>query len=193
MKTLAVVAVVLVLVLAVFATRKARKLDAMHKNVVKSRVALERALFDRSRRSVELSRLGVLDVASAVLLADVAGEAMDAASAPLVDDGLQSIVITDDAGEPIAQQYTAPRVLIESELSKVLRMTVDGLDCSEIDEEAKTAIDALNKSRETVRLTRRFHNNHVALARRARSTFGARALRLYGKTTQPLTVDLDDE
>lgn len=193
MKTVIIVVVLVLITLGVLAILKARKLDAMHKNVVKSRIVLERALFDRSRRAIEVSRMGVLDIASSVLLADVAEEAIAAASAPLVDDGLQSIVITDTDGQPVAQQYDAPRVVIESVLSRALRMTVDGLDCDEIDESAKEAIHALNKARESVRLTRSFHNNHVALARRARSTAIARMFRLYGRTTQPLTVDLDDE
>lgn len=53
-----------VILIGIVASLKARRLDALHKNIVKSRVALEAALNSRARCAIEVSRSGVLNLAS---------------------------------------------------------------------------------------------------------------------------------
>ena len=84
---------ILLVVTGIVAMLKARSLDRVHKNVTKSRIALERALVDRAQAAREVARSGVLDVASAVVLANVATEAIEASAHPIVDDGWEAIAI----------------------------------------------------------------------------------------------------
>lgn len=192
------IAVLAILVIVgIAASLKARKLDALHKNVTKSRVALENALLARSQASTELALAGTVDMAGSILLADVANEAREAAIYPIVDDGLDRIKIRDvdgkiHGGGPVPAEESPDRLNLESELSRVLRLTVDELDCSELGQDA-AALERLNATRDSVRMTRRFHNIHVAQARRERRKFLARTFRLHGSAPAPRTVDLDDE
>lgn len=180
---------VLLVVMGIAASLKARSLDRVHKNVTKSRIALERALVDRARAALEVSRSGVLDVASAVVLADVATEAIEASAYPIVDDGWEEISIADDSGRAIQRRSPdvgPDRLMIESELSRALGHSVDGLD------ETSPELGHLHNARVSVQMTRRFHNIHVSQARRVRKSRLVRILRLQGTAPEPVTVDLDD-
>lgn len=189
--------VAILVIVAISASLKARKLDALHKNVTKSRVALENALLARSQAATELALAGAVDMAGSILLADVANEAREAAIYPIVDDGLDRIKIRDAEGNihgggPIHAEESPDRLNLESELSRVLRLTVDELDSSELGDNSGP-LERLNETRDSVRMTRRFHNIHVAQARRERRKFLARTFRLQGSAPAPRTVDLDDE
>lgn len=179
---------ILLVVTGIVATLKARSLDRVHKNVTKSRIALERALVDRAQAAREVARSGVLDVASAVVLANVATEAIEASAHPIVDDGWEAIAIEDDAGQTLhtVGQEAPDRLIIESELSRALRHSVDELEAT------SPELDHLHQARVSVQMTRRFHNNHVSQARRVRKSPLVRTLRLQGNAPEPVTVNLDD-
>lgn len=182
------VVVAVLVVVGLVATLRARSLDQIHKNVTKSRIALERALAERATAALEVARAGVLDVASAVVVNGVAGEALAASREPIVDDGWEAITIADDAGRALpasAPEERPDRLLLESELSRVLRHSVDQLD-------SDTRLAALNQARVAVQMTRRFHNIHVSQARRVRKSTLVRLLRLGGNAPEPQTVNLDD-
>lgn len=179
---------ILLVVTGIVAMLKARSLDRVHKNVTKSRIALERALVDRAQAAREVARSGVLDVASAVVLANVATEAIEASAHPIVDDGWEAIAIEDDAGQTLhtVGQEAPDRLIIESELSRALRHSVDELEAT------SPELDHLHQARVSVQMTRRFHNNHVSQARRVRKSPLVRTLRLQGNAPEPVTVNLDD-
>lgn len=179
---------ILLVVTGIIATLRARSLDRVHKNVTKSRIALERALVHRAQAAREVARSGVLDVASAVVLANVATEAIEASAHPIVDDGWEAIAIEDDAGQMFhtVGQEAPDRLIIESELSRALRHSVDELEAT------SPELDHLHQARVSVQMTRRFHNNHVSQARRVRKSLLVRTLRLQGNAPEPLTVNLDD-
>lgn len=193
--TLLVVLAIVILV-GLWASLRARRLDGIQTNVQKSRFVLEHALNARSRASIEVAKSGALDAAGAVLLLDIAREANDASIYPIVDDGLDAITIEDEAGKPllIASQSARPdRLDIESELSRVLRLVVDDMDSDDFGYRDEELFERLEKTRDNVRLTRRFHNIHVANARRVRRSRLARIFRIHGNSALPRTVDLDDE
>lgn len=192
---LLLILVIAVIVVAAMAIYSARKLDSLNTAVTKSRKLLENALLARSHSAYDVATGDVLDIAGAVVLADAAQEASEAAIYPIVDDGLDSLNLSaqdgSEYGDLGAKRDGArpDRLSIESELSRALRLTVD-----ELDEGADSPLlDRLEQNRQTVRLARRFHNNHVAQARRVRRSPIVRILRLHGSAPEPRTVDLDDE
>ena len=186
-KTVLLVILGLLILSVIAATLYARSLDRVHKNVMKSRVALERALADRAQAALRVARSGVLDVASSIVLADLATEAIEAAAYPIVDDGLDAIDIDDEGRALTGRAGEAPdRLSLESELSRALRHSVDQLDS------APPELEGLERARIAVQMTRRFHNNHVAQARRVRRHAFVRLLHLHGRAPEPPMVNLDD-
>ncbi|MFY9262913.1 MAG: hypothetical protein WAO49_04695 [Arcanobacterium sp.] len=172
---------------------RARQLDAVHKNVIKSRVTLEQALRVRARAAEVLARSGLLDMASAVLLTDVVDEALGASGQPIVDDGLDALTPHDAGYTPSDHTPTIDRLAVESELSRVLRLTVDELRPEEIAAHYEPMLAELDQARNTVRLRRRFHNIHVTNARRIRRSRIAKIFHIHGHAPIPQPVDLDDE
>ena len=83
-------------------------------------------------------------------------------------------------------QEAPDRLIIESELSRALRHSVDELEAT------SPELDHLHQARVSVQMTRRFHNNHVSQARRVRKSPLVRTLRLQGNAPEPVTVNLDD-
>ncbi|QRV02908.1 hypothetical protein JTE88_04110 [Arcanobacterium phocisimile] len=186
--------VVIAIVAGVVISTKARRLDALHKNILRSRAALENALNTRARVAQEVAHSGVLDLAGSVVLDSAAQEAGDAAGYILVDDGLDKINLhgLDDSSIILLHHGGPDRLALESELSRVLRFTVDELD--ETDHVGyEDIMTKLLRARQSVRLTRRFHNIHVAGARRIRQSPLARLFRIHGYASWPQTIDLDDE
>lgn len=215
---LLIVAGVLITFAGVLASLRARSLDRIHTNVVKSRIALERALAERAQAARALAGTGLLDPASSVLLGNIAREALDAGAFPIVDDGVADSWAGSGSaaagGRPgqgsagaggRARDHSAgagghkghdfaagspDRLAIESDLTRALRYTVDELDETDVPE---GALDAIERARLNLKMTRRFHNNHVAQARRVRNTTLVRMLHLYGNAPVPQSVNLDDE
>ncbi|MDR0482114.1 MAG: hypothetical protein LBH13_02980 [Cellulomonadaceae bacterium] len=177
-------ALIVVVILAVFGwilVVQARRLDRLHRKVSASRVALDAQLRRRASASLSLARSGLLDPASAVVIADAAygvidgeGPATDPSRA-LAMDGLGS---RREAGE--------------SALSSALRSALghpDALMATTVGSELVTDLGA-QWYRAT--LARRFHNEAVSQSVRARRHWYVRWFHLAGRAPMPLSVDLDD-
>ncbi|MDY6083270.1 MAG: hypothetical protein SPI12_05350 [Actinomycetaceae bacterium] len=194
---LIIILVVIVLVLGCAcigaALALARKLDALHTRIGKTRTFLNRTLIARARQSLQVAQSGVLDVASSMVLIDAAQECLLAADDPLVDDSLDSIVIY---GTPMRQQVELPsrrRLQAESSLSRALRATVDELQDSDLTADDRSRITELNNTRLSLRLARTFHNADVGRVRQLRRHVLARIFPLAGHVAAPTTIDMDDE
>lgn len=184
---------VLVLGLALwFVWVAASRLDRLHHKVVASRLALQAQLDRRVRTSLDLASSGLLDPASSVLVADAAFAVTESSEradpkAPDEPSSSEAFALT---GLP------ADREGAESELSVTLRSvlgdaeTVAGLRASEPGAEL---VGDLGAAWYRAQLARRFHNEAVAQAQRARRPRPVRWLRLAGRAPSPQTVELDDQ
>ena len=160
-----VVAAMLVLGLRLIWT--ARRLDSFHTRLDLARESLRTQLGARAALCVEIAGSGVLDPASAVLLAD-SGRA-----------ALAELVVDGDVG-------TA-----ESELSQVLREVVDAETVDGLRAEAPDLADQLATVCAKVELGRRIHNDQVVRCRELRDMAHVRLFRLAGHAPTHATVDLD--
>ncbi len=160
--TLAVV--LLMVVLGIWFSWTATRLDQLHHRIDLGRESLNTQLALRSGTVLELVGSGVLDDAEAVLLSAAAHRAR-----------------------------RTPEGQAESELSQVLR-AVFGTEESgaAVRAEAPELAGELAAACRKVELARRFHNDHVTSARALRSRRRVRWFRLAGHAPEPTTVDLDD-
>ncbi|QAY62752.1 hypothetical protein ET495_05195 [Xylanimonas allomyrinae] len=162
----------------------ASRLDRLHRKVAASRIALDAQLVRRASAAADLATCGLLDPASAVLVADAAYAVVDDAG-PVTEPG-QALAM-DGLG--------AARERAESALSATLRSALDDAGTLE-DLRSTPAGDALVANLGAgwyrAQLARRFHNEAVAQAQRARRHWYIRALHLAGRAPVPQTVELDD-
>ena len=63
---------------------------------------------------------------------------------------------------------------------------------NDLDDEARAFYDKLQQARLQVKMTRNFHNSHVAQVRRVRTGVVARLFPIAGHAPWPQTVDMDD-
>lgn len=164
--------------------RTARRLDGLHRTVVQSRAMLGDALAVRAREAAAFAGCRALDMAGAILLAEAAAEAARAEHMPLVNDGLEL--------RP-APKRPVDRRLLESNLSRTLRLVLEDLPAEELTEEQARQLSELNEARQDVRLSRRFHNTKVDQARRLRRGRLVRLTKMAGRAGLPEPVDMDDE
>jgi len=180
--TLLVVAAAIV-VLALSWVRASR-LDRLHRKVAASRIALDAQLVRRASAATDLATSGLLDPASSVLVADAAYAVFDAEGAAVTpEDALDMAGLGGD------------RERLESALSATLREALDGPQ--EVGElrgtlAGEALVANLAATWYRAQLARRFHNEAVAQAQRARRHGWVRALRLAGRAPVPHTVELDD-
>jgi len=182
---LALVVLVVAAVVVWLAWISASRLDRQHRKVVASRVALQAQLARRAGAAIDLASSGLLDPAGAVLVAD--------AAFAVVDDAARSVA---PGGELTLDGLGTGREPAESELSSTLRSALG-------DEDSVRELRGTPAGEELVgqlaaawyraQLARRFHNEAVAQARRARRTWYVRLLRLSGHAAMPHTVELDDQ
>lgn len=147
----------------------AGRLDRSHARVDGARAALDAQLVRRSAVSMELATSGLLDPASALLIADAAHSARQA------------------EGED--------RPPAESDLSRALRAALDQPE--QFDEltasaEGRQMIEELEAAGRRVVMARRFHNDAVRAARALRAKRHVRYLRLAGHAPPPVTFECDD-
>ena len=147
----------------------ARRLDSFHTRLDLARESLRTQLGARAAMSVEIAGSGVLDPASAVLLAD-AGRA-----------ALAELVVNGDVGE------------VESQLSQVLREVLDAETVAALRAEAPDLVEQLGVVCTKVELGRRIHNDQVVRSRALRQMVHVRMFRLAGHAPAYATVDLDAE
>ncbi|WP_425953513.1 hypothetical protein [Xylanimonas sp. McL0601] len=162
----------------------ASRLDRLHRKVAASRIALDAQLVRRASAAADLATSGLLDPASSVLVADAA------------------YAVVDDAG-PVTEPEQAlemdglgvQRERVESALSATLRSAFDD---AEVVEALRTTppgdslVANLGAGWYRAQLARRFHNEAVAQAQRARRHWLVRLLHLAGRAPVPQTVELDD-
>ncbi|MGH3444314.1 MAG: hypothetical protein ACRDPB_02955 [Nocardioidaceae bacterium] len=163
------VAVLAAVLVAVWLTWTANRLDRMHHRIDVARASVDTQLLRRSGTSLELAAAGVLDPASALLVQDAAHQAR-AASAQELESA-------------------------ESDLSQVLRAVLgDAEDVRALGTDPGIAalLDELAGDCRRVELARRFHNDMVATARGLRSRRRVRWLGLAGHAPEPDTVEFDD-
>ncbi|ACZ30684.1 hypothetical protein Xcel_1661 [Xylanimonas cellulosilytica DSM 15894] len=176
---------VVVGVLGWLAWVSASRLDRLHRKVSASRIALDSQLVRRASAAADLATSGLLDPASSVLVADAAYAVVD-------EDG----PVTEPEQALAMATLSKDRERLESALSATLREAFD--DDSEVAglrsaEPGTTLVANLAASWYRAQLARRFHNEAVAQAQRARRHWYARWLHLAGRAPWPQTVELDDQ
>jgi hypothetical protein len=161
------IAVAAVLI-GVYVSWRAGRLDRLHARVDKARAALDAALVRRSSVTQELAACGLLDPATSLLLA---GAAHDARA----------------AGEP--------NELAESDLTRALRAVLSqpGFRAS-LDSQgsADELLAELEAAAHQVFLARKFYNDAVAATQAARRRWLARVLGLAGGAPMPAFFEIDD-
>jgi len=159
----------LLAVTGVYLSWTAGRVDRMNGRVETARATLDAQLQRRSGIAIELTGAGVLDPASAVLVADSAHRAR--------------------AAPETAQE------MAESDLTKSLVAAFgDPEDVAEIRGDATDGnlVDELAAASKRVQLARRFHNDAVRAARALRSHRLVRWLHLAGRAPMPQAMDFDD-
>jgi hypothetical protein len=159
-----------VLLLGIYLMWTANRLDRLHWRVDASRAVLDAQLLRRSGAALDLASAGLLDPASAVLVADAASRAR----------------IVDDSGREQA----------ESDLTEALGAALaDPAHTGSFrkQEGAGAALDELGAACRRASHARRFHNDTVRAAGRLRRKVLVRWLGLAGRAPWPETVELHDE
>jgi hypothetical protein len=158
----------------------AGRLDALHKRIDTSELALDAHLLRRSSVALELATSGLLDPAGAIVVAEAAHAARTAAD---LHNGHQR-----------AEDLLVKRVMAESALSQALAVTLDDEEVEEVRQAPGGAelIDELAASARRVQLSRRFLNDAVRACSQLRRQRMVRTFRLAGHTPWPQAVELDD-
>lgn len=168
-----VLVIVLAVLLVLYLSMTAGRLDRLHKRVDTSLLSLHSQLLRRSATAIELSTSGALDPASSVLLADAAHRAQQASE-----------------NESAGQWASA-----ESDLTSALLATLtDPTEIAEVaaKQPAASFLADLADRCQRVALARRFHNDAVQATRRQRARPVVRIFRLAGRTSLPDTWEMDD-
>jgi hypothetical protein len=165
--TYIVLIVAVVLLLGVYVSWRAGRLDRLHARVEAARTALDLALERRSSAAAELASSGLLDPATSLLIAG----AVEGARAR--SDGVE-------------------RDLAESDLTRSLRAAFSQPGFSDSVAGAEELTDRVQAGAHQVFLARKFYNDAVAATREARNRPLARVFRLAGKATEPGFFEMDD-
>jgi hypothetical protein len=166
---LGVVALLVLVLLGLYLSMTAGRLDRLHRRIDLSRVALDAHLLRRSGVALEVASVGVLDPASSVLVAEAAHDARTAADRP----------------DP-------ERALAESDLTAALVAAIDEEEVATMGAEAAVLVGELGAACRRVQLARRFHNDGVRACRQLRRQRLVRLFRLAGRTPWPDTWEMDD-
>lgn len=166
----AIGAAVVLLLLALWLSWTAQRLDRMHHRLEVARVSLDTQLLRRSGAALELGTSGALDPARSLVLVDAASHAR---------------AVFDGDVEAAESDLSAALRAVFSDPEEVAALRADP--------EVAPLLDELAGSCRKVELARRFHNDVVTSARTLRSRRRVRWLRLAGRAPEPATVDLDDQ
>jgi len=164
----------------------ARRLDRLHRRVEGAAVALDNQLLRRAQAATELAASGLLDPASAVLVAGAAAEAIETG-----EERAAQLALDPFSGSRL-DDHSDDREAAESDLSRALRATLDALP-DDHPARAGGHLDGLAAVSHRVVLARRFHNDAVSHARAVRRKRLVRLARLAGSAPAPRTVEVDDE
>jgi hypothetical protein len=168
--TYIVIIVAAALLLGVYVSWRAGRIDRLHTRVEMARVALDATLLRRSSAALELATSGLLDPATSLLLAS-------AVHGTRTRDG------------------DRPRDLAESDLTRALRAAFSQPDFRASLSGKDGADELLAEVEETahqVFLARKFYNDMVAATRDARHRRLVRVLHLSGKAPAPVFFEMDD-
>jgi hypothetical protein len=159
------------LLVGVYVSWRAGRIDRLHARVRIARSALDVALLRRSSVALELASSGLLDPATSLLLAGAAHEARSA--------------------EPDGR----PRDLAESDLTRALRAAFSQPDFRASlsgKDGADELLAEVEAAAHQVFLARKFYNDAVSATRDARRRPLARLLRLAGNAEMPEFFEMDD-
>jgi len=185
----ALIVVGLLLILLWFVWNTASHLDRLHRRVSASRMALDAQLVRRAGAAMDLAKSGLLDAASAVVVADSAYDALDVESQVTAPEQAMAM-----------DGLSREREIEESTLSVNLRHVLDapgpgGASVAQHlrnDRAGAHLLDALQATWFRAQIARRFHNEAVAQALHERRHWWVRALHLAGHAPLPQTVEFDD-
>lgn len=167
--TWVILAVVVVAAIGVYLSWTAGRIDRLHYRIEGARAALDAQLYRRAAIALEIATSGLLDPATALLIADAARRARDAAP--------------------------EDREVAESDFTKALLAVFDDPDDVRALRETPGAaelLDELAAVTRRVEMARRFHNDTVASARELRSRRRVRWFRLAGHAAVPETFEMVD-
>jgi len=176
--------IIIVVLLAWFLWRTATRIDKLHRKVVASRISLDQQLQRRAGASIDMAVSGLLDPASAMMIANEAYN--------IIDD-LGPISEPEDAMN--LNGLGATRELEESELSACLRQIFpdnEAIAAIRSDPIGDELVYRITAAWYRAGLVRRFHNQAVADARAARRHWWVRWFHLAGYAKVPETCELDD-
>lgn len=164
--------VVIALLVGLYLSMTAGRLDRLHRRIDSSRHALDLQLLRRSAVALDLASAGVFDPATTVVLADVAHVARASSDDDVVTRGLAESDLT--------------RVLVEAipDEQEALELRDSAVDPSMLEDLRVTCV--------RVQLSRRFHNDAVRACRQVRKQRLVRWLSLAGHTPWPQTMEMDD-
>jgi hypothetical protein len=157
------------LLIGVYVSWRAGRIDRLHARVDMAQAALDATLVRRSSVALELATSGLLDPATSLLLAAAVHGTKDVTS--------------------------RPRDLAESDLTRALRAAFSQPDFrASINgkEGADELLAEVEASAHQVFLARKFYNDVVAATRDARHRPLARVLRLSGRARAPEFFEMDD-
>lgn len=175
--------VAVIALVAWYLSYTAARLDRLHTKVEGSVSSLDAQLVRRAEVVREVAGSGVLDPASAALLADAASASLEAADAASL------------RGEMRPDGIGAQRAQIESALTQVLCATLTGDVIAELRDENEgwpEVVERLRSAGQRVEIARRFHNEAVRDVRRLRHRPQVRYLGLAGHTPLPSPAEFDD-
>jgi hypothetical protein len=173
-----------VVLMCVYVSWRAGRLDRLHHRVDAARTALDLALVRRSSSAYELASSGLLDPATSLLLADAARRTKDGpedSDGPAASDGPKDSALRLE--------------LAESDLTRALRAAFGQPEFREsltVVDGAEEIVGEVEAAAHQVFLARKFYNDLVSATRDARRRPLARALRLAGKAPAPVFFEMDD-
>lgn len=168
----ALAALAVLLLVGLYLSMTAGRLDRLHRRIDNSLHALDTQLLRRSALALDMVASGVFDPATAVVVGDSAHGARAASDRDVVSRGLA-----------------------ESDLTRVLVEAIpDAQDADELRAAAAdpSMLEDLRGTCVRVQLSRRFHNDAVRACRQVRKQRLVRWFRLAGHTSLPETVEMDD-
>ena len=185
-----IVAVGVAVVLGVYLSWTAGRLDRLHARVDAARGVLDAQLHRRSGAALDVASGGLLDPASAMLVADAATRARTADPERAQDPATGLSGFREQPGTGLGSE----REQAESDLTQALVETLDDpAYLAELRSEGGgDALDDLAAACRQAGHARRFHNDTVRAARRLRRKQVVRLLRLAGRAPWPETVEFDD-
>lgn len=149
--------------------------EHLNSEVVRTAATMENALRLRALAALELARSPHVDPATAVILADAAGQCLERFS--------------DDAAVEHEPAHLRDHAFAQSELTRALRVIVSQLRTSD-SPELLGILDKIERRWQQATMARTVHNSRVTQALNLRNSLGGRLWRV--RTPVPVTFDMDD-